>query len=159
MNDFQILVDLLKEKGLKISCAESCTGGMFASGIVSISDASKVLEQSFVTYSDNSKIDLVSVKKETIAQYGVVSEITALEMARGAAEKASADVGLGITGFAGPKSSPEDDTAGTVCFGFYVNGKTMTSTKQFGDVGRNVVRELYVIYACNTLIRLIRSFG
>ncbi len=159
MSDFQLLVDLMIEKGLKISCAESCTGGMFASGIVSIADASKVLEQSYVTYSDLSKINLVSVRKETIESFGVVSENTAFEMAKGAAECACADIGVGITGYAGPKSSAEDDFTGTVCFGFYVKGKTVTATKNFGDVGRNVVRELSVIYACNTLINLIKAYA
>ncbi|MBR3768124.1 MAG: CinA family protein [Clostridia bacterium] len=159
MNIFEELVKLLIEKKLTVSAAESCTGGRFASEIVSVPNASSVLEASFVTYSERAKTELVGVDADIINSFGVVSEKTAIEMAKGASEKAHSDIGVGITGYAGPSTDENDDTVGTVCFGFFVNGKTVSSTKHFGDIGRNAVRELSVIYAAQTLIKLIKTFG
>lgn len=159
MNSFEILVNELINKGLKVSAAESCTGGLFASGIVSVPDASKVLAASFVTYSDEAKCKLVGVNKKTIDEFTVVSENVAVEMAKGAAENGFAEAGVGITGYAGPASDENDTLVGTVCFGFYVNGKTVSSTKHFGNIGRNAVRELSAIYAADTLLRLVKLYG
>ncbi len=159
MKEFEELVLLLKEKGLKISAAESCTGGMFASYLVGVPDASKVLSASFVTYSEQAKTKFAGVSPEVIEKFGVVSEKVAVEMAKGACKSAGCEVGLGITGYAGPASSPGDTDAGTVCFGFAVNGITVSAEKHFGDIGRNAVRELSVLYAANTLTGLIRRFG
>lgn len=156
MNIFEELVGLLINKKLYVSAAESCTGGLFASNIVSVPDASRVLASSFVTYSEEAKCTFVNVNPETISCFGVVSEQVALEMARGASVKSKAQVSVGITGYAGPG---DDDYVGTVAFGFVVCGKTLSSTKHFGNVGRNVVRELSVQYAASTLINLIRKFG
>ena len=99
---FHELVNLLAQRGWTVCAAESCTGGLFAAGIVSVPDASKVLERSFVTYSEQAKTELVGVPPETIENFGVVSEETAAAMAEGAAAAAGADVGVGITGYAGP---------------------------------------------------------
>lgn len=159
MKEFEELVFLLKEKGLKISAAESCTGGMFASYLVGVPDASKVLSASFVTYSEEAKTKYADVNIATIEKYGVVSENVAVEMAKGVCKNNSAEVGLGITGYAGPSASSDDTDAGTVCFGFCVNGITVSSVKHFGDIGRNAVRELSVLYAANTLTTLIKKFG
>ena len=152
------LVNLLTDKKLKISAAESCTGGMFISSLVSVAGSSAVIGASYITYSDEAKIKTVGVSADTINTFGVVSENVALEMATGAAKAACADIGVGITGYAGPASDENDTTVGTVCFGFYIGGKTLTSTKHFGDVGRNVVRELSCVYATDMLIRLIGKF-
>lgn len=159
MEIFDELVSILIDKNLTVSCAESCTGGLFSSNIVSVTNASKVLSSAFITYSEDAKIKLVQVNKDSITNYGVVSEQVAVEMAVGAAKMSQADVAVGITGYAGPATDKNDDTAGRVCFGFYVNGKTVSSKKEFGDIGRNAVRELAVIYAAKTLISLIKRFG
>ncbi len=157
MNVFEELVQLLKAKGLYISSAESCTGGLFSSEIVSVSGASDVLSSSFVTYSEKAKTDILGVNPETISEYGVVSEIVAIEMARGVCKVSGADIGVAVTGYAGPASSADDDTAGTVCFAFSVNGKTVSSTKHFGDIGRNAVRNVAVFYMAETVISLINK--
>lgn len=159
MNSFEILVAELIKRNMTVSAAESCTGGLFSSGIVSVPDASKVISASFVTYSEESKINLVGVRKETIENFGVVSENVAIEMATGAMKAAGSNAGVGITGYAGPALSESDTTAGTVCFGFCVNGKTLTATKHFGNIGRNVVRELSAVYAAATLTKLVRCCG
>lgn len=157
MKIFEELVSLLKEKNFTVSAAESCTGGMFASCIVSVPDASKVLNASFVTYSVDAKCKIVNVNPETVSVYGVVSENVAVQMAKGAAEAADSNVGVGITGYAGPATDENDSTVGTVCFGFFVNGKTVSTTKHFGNIGRNVVRELSVEYAATTLVSLLKA--
>lgn len=157
MSIFEELVSLLREKRLYISSAESCTGGLFSSEIVSVSGASDILSSSFVTYSEKAKEDILGVRAETIEKYGVVSENVAIEMAKGVCRISGADIGVAVTGYAGPASSPEDDTAGTVCFAFSVNGKTISSTKHFGDIGRNAVRNVAVFYMAETLISLINK--
>ena len=158
MNFSDQLVNLLIEKNLKISAAESCTGGMFMSSLIGVAGSSAVIGASYITYSDEAKIRTVGVNAETINTFGVVSENVALEMAAGAARAACADIGVGITGYAGPAADNSDTNVGTVCFGFYVCGKTLTATKHFGDVGRNVVRELSCVYSIDMLIRLINKF-
>ena len=149
------LVKLLIEKKLTISAAESCTGGMFISKLIDIPGTSEIIGASYITYSDEAKVKAVGVNFATIENYGVVSEQVALEMALGASRTAGTDIGVGITGFAGPFDDDDDIDAGRVCFGFCINGKTVTATKRFGNVGRNVVRELSVIYAIDSLLRLI----
>jgi len=159
MTDVEQLVSLLLEKKLKISAAESCTGGMFISKLIDIPGTSDIIGASYITYSDDAKINTVGVKAETIEKFGVVSENTALEMAVGAMNTANSDIGVGITGFAGPSDDDNDPDAGKVCFGFSLKGRTVSSTKHFGNIGRNAVRELSCIYAIDTLIKLIKTFG
>ncbi len=159
LNTFEQLVKVLIDKKLHISAAESCTGGLFASYIVSVPDASQILSSSFITYSNDAKINILSVPASAIDEFGVVSEKVAVDMANGAIKLSGAEVGLGITGFAGPAYDENDDTVGTVCFGFVVNGKTASATKKFGNIGRNAVREIAAQYAAQTLISLIDKFG
>lgn len=96
------VVEKLIEKNLHISFAESCTGGMCCGTIINVTNASKVLDVSFVTYANEAKIEFLGVKADTILSNGVVSEEVACEMAQGVANAAKSDVGVGITGIAGP---------------------------------------------------------
>ena len=146
------LVEVLIAKGYKISFAESCTGGYLASSIIEVSGASQVIDMSFVTYSNESKIKLVDVLKTTIDKYGVVSEQVGLEMAIGAAKKASANIGVGITGNAGPTTDDRNNPVGMVCFGFFIDGDAISITKNFGNIGRNKVREAAVNYVFDVLL-------
>ena len=149
------LVDKMKEKNYKISFAESCTGGLCCGTLVNVTNASKVLDMSFVTYSNESKMKLIGVKADTILANGVVSEEVAYEMAEGAAATAGSEIGVGITGVAGPGGGTDKKPVGMVCFGFSVNGKTTTFTKQFGEIGRNQVRKSSVEFVFQTLIEMI----
>ena len=97
----EILVNKLIEHNYKIATAESCTGGLLAAKIVDVANASKVLDMSFVTYSNESKIELLGVSENLIKEFGVVSEEVALKMAYGVSKKANAEVGVGISGIAG----------------------------------------------------------
>ncbi len=148
---YQVVVNKLIEKDYHISFAESCTGGMACAALVSVADASKVLDVSFVTYANEAKIRYLGVDNATIVQYGVVSEEVARQMAQGVAKEAGSEVGVGITGVAGPGGGTKDKPVGMVCFGFYINGEVVTYTKQFGEIGRNEVREKSVAFVYEIL--------
>lgn len=151
----QEVVDLLIKKNYKISAAESCTGGLFAAKIVEISDASKVLDMSFVTYANEAKVKLVDVKEETIKEFGVVSEEVAIQMAKGVQKVSGSNVGVGISGIAGPTGDTATKPIGMVCFGIVINDKSLSFTKYFGNLGRNVVREYAVGVLFETLYMLL----
>lgn len=128
MDIFRELVNVLIEKKYTIACAESCTGGMFTSKIVDIPDASKVLNASVVTYSNEAKVKYANVSEETLEKFGAVSEEVAAEMAKGIAEAENAEVGIAFSGIAGPSGGTEDKPVGTVCIGYYICGKVQTET-------------------------------
>lgn len=118
------LVKKLALKGLSITTAESCTGGLIAGTIINAPGASAVLNEGYITYSNEAKVRLVGVSKETLNTYGAVSEQTALEMAVGAAKAANADVALSSTGIAGPGGGTKEKPVGLVYIGCCVCGKT-----------------------------------
>lgn len=150
-----LVVAKLIEKGYHISFAESCTGGLAAAALVSVADASKVLDVSFVTYANEAKVKYLHVREETIAECGVVSEEAAAQMAEGVAREAQSEVGVGITGIAGPSGGTEEKPVGTVCFGFFIRGRSYTYTRQFGNIGRNNVRTKSVEFAYKRLNALL----
>ena len=154
MRNFE-LVQLLINKNYKISCAESCTGGMLASSIVDVADASKVLDMSFVTYASEAKVSLIKVDEQVINKYGVVSEEVAFQMAKGVADKANSNVGVGITGLAGPSGGTKLKPVGMVCFGICINGDITTYTQYFGNIGRTNVRQKSVEFVIEKLIDLL----
>ncbi len=151
------VVDLLIEKGWHIAFAESCTGGLCCGTLVNVTNASKVLDMSFTTYANEAKIKLLGVSADTILKNGVVSEEVAYEMAQGVAKTASAEVGVGVTGVAGPGGGTAKKPVGMVCFGFSVNGETKTYTKLFGEIGRQQVRKSSVEFVFQTLIELLNN--
>lgn len=151
------VVNKLIDRGFHISFAESCTGGLCCGTLVNVSNASKVLDMSFVTYANEAKVELINVNPETIENYGVVSEQVAGEMCKGVAEKAHSEVGVGITGIAGPTGGTAKKPVGMVCFGFYVLGNVTTRTMQFGNIGRNEVRAKSVDFVFNTLAELLEK--
>lgn len=152
----QAIVDALAAKQWRISFAESCTGGLAAAGIVDIASASSVFDASFVTYANEAKVKLVGVSPASIEAWGVVSEQVALEMARGAAEQSGAQVGVGISGIAGPTGATPGKPVGMVCFGFYIDGAEYTATMQFGAIGRNAVRAASVDFVYDTLLEKLK---
>jgi nicotinamide-nucleotide amidase len=142
-----VLVELLKVNNLKISFAESCTAGLIASKIGEISGASDVFCESHVTYSNEAKNKLLGVKFDTLEQFGAVSSQTAVEMAQGVRNKSGADIGISVTGIAGPTGETPDKPLGLTYIG--VSYKDVTKAYKFifkGD--RNKNRELA---ACNAL--------
>lgn len=150
-------VRALIAKGWKISFAESCTGGLACARLVDVPDASKVLDASFVTYANEAKMSLLGVKEETLAACGAVSEETAFQMAEGICRANKSQVGVGISGIAGPSGGTAEKPVGTVCFGFCMDGKTFTVTKHFGDLGRLAVREKAVEFVFETLCKKLEE--
>jgi nicotinamide-nucleotide amidase len=153
----RIIVNILKDRGWHISFAESCTGGLAVARLVGVPDASWVLDASVVTYANEAKISYLGVSPETISAHGVVSEQVASEMAMGVAKNNHAEVGVGISGIAGPGGGTDTKPVGMVCFGFYVNGDVHSYTKYFGNIGRNQVREASVDFVYETLVSLLEN--
>lgn len=151
------LVNLLIKKGYHISFAESCTGGLCCAALVNVANASKVLDVSFTTYANEAKIKYLVVNESTIREFGVVSEEVAREMALGVANAAKSEVGVGVTGVAGPSGGTAKKPVGMVCFGFCINGETKTYKKYFGTIGRNEVRKASVEFVYQTLIELLNN--
>ena len=159
------VVNALIKHGLHISFAESCTGGLAAARIVDVPNASFVLEASVVTDANQAKVKFVNVAEESIADHGVVSECVALSMAKGAAAAANAEIGVGISGIAGPSGGSPEKPVGTVCFGFYFGGKAecgipkfeISKTMHFGAAGRQAVRNASVNFVFETLAELLRA--
>ena len=113
----EVVVRILKEKGLKITSAESCTGGLFPAALTDVAGASEVLSSAYITYSNESKINEVNVPAELIDKYGAVSPQVAEAMARGAKARAGADIAVSVTGYAGPEADPGHE-AGEAYIGF-----------------------------------------
>lgn len=149
------LVLKLKEKNMKIATAESCTGGMIASRIVNVPMASSVFNESIVTYSNEAKIKYLKVKEETIQKFGVVSEEVVKEMAEGIVKASGANIGIGVSGIAGPTGATETKPVGMVCFGFSINGKVQTFTKYFKG-SRMTVRKKSTKFAICKVLELIK---
>ena len=150
----QAVVDKLVELGYTIASAESCTGGMFASTIINVPCASKVINSSVVTYSNEAKQKYCGVKEQTIEQFGVVSEQVAIEMALGIAKESNANVGVSFSGVAGPGGGTKETPVGTVCMAFAINGQVQSYTKIFaGD--RMEVRQKCVDFALNKLLEIL----
>lgn len=118
----EILIDLAREKGLKIATAESCTGGNIAHAITAVAGASDVFTGAVVSYSNEVKISLLHVDAATIARLGAVSEPVAAMMAAGVIDACGADVAVATSGIAGPGGGTPEKPVGTVCMGVAVKG-------------------------------------
>lgn len=125
------LLDLLTKHNLTIATAESCTGGLVAGFLCDISGISEFFEEGYITYSEKAKTKNLDVSPELITTFGVVSEETALAMAKGAAKRADAVCAVSTTGVAGPTGGNEEIPVGTVCFGCVVDGHEFTETVHF----------------------------
>lgn len=148
----ECVISLLREKELTLTAAESCTGGLFMSRLINVSGASDVIKQGYITYSEEAKMNLIGVKKETIKKYGVVSVEVAKEMALGAANHGNAELAIGITGIAGPGGGTKKNPVGTVCIGCAVKGNVYAKRFVFSG-NREKVRELSVVFAMDMVRR------
>lgn len=157
MENAKKLVNLLIEKKLHITTAESCTGGMVASRIVDVANASKVFNVAYVTYANEAKEKYLNVDSKTIEKYGVVSEEVTKQMALGALKEANADISIVTSGIAGPTGGTEYKPVGMVCFGVGIKDNVYTSTKYFGNIGRNKVRSMATEYIIDFAIKLIEK--
>lgn len=108
------VVEHLAKMGMKVATAESCTGGMVAATIISVPGSSVVVDSSYVTYSNQAKMDILGVPDEDLRREGAVSEVVARKMAQGVRRAAGADVGVSATGIAGPDGGTIDKPVGLV---------------------------------------------
>ena len=141
-----VVVNMLSKHHYTIAAAESCTAGMFTARLVNVAGASDVLNESFITYANEAKMKYLGVKEETLNTVGAVSEETAKQMAEGVAKRAGSNVGVGITGLAGPGGETPEKKAGLVYISVSVNGKTKVSKYQFNG-NRQKVRQMAVCRA------------
>ena len=151
----ELAIDLgraLVARGWKVATAESCTGGLVAGAITDIAGSSEWFERGFVSYSNEAKIELLGVRRETLARFGAVSEATAREMAAGVLERSRADIGVAVTGIAGPGGGTPDKPVGLVWLAWAVrNGRVEATSRHFsGD--RAAVRGATVAVALAGLI-------
>lgn len=150
------LVALLLEKGMTITAAESCTGGLLAASIVSVSGASRVFPGSVVSYATRVKEELLSVDPEAVATYTVVSDPVARQMAQGARQLLGTDVAVSVTGVAGPTGGTEETPVGTVFVG--VATKDGAHARRFSFRGdRDEVRRQAVEAALSLAIQAAES--
>lgn len=151
----QVLLNLLKEKGLQLSVAESCTGGLAQKMITDVPGASESFLGGVVSYSNSLKQSLLDVSSKTLLEHGAVSEQCAQEMAQGIKNLTKSDVGISVTGVAGPDGGTREKPVGTVCFGFSDLQGTWSITHAFnGD--RESIRFKAAEFVLLTLIRHLR---
>ena len=148
--------ELLLSKGWKLAVAESCTGGMLGSMITDISGSSEYFVGGFVTYANETKIEQLGVPADLIENYGAVSEQVACKMAEGAALKTGAEVGIGITGIAGPTGGTNEKPVGTTYIGLTTPAGTEVTKFEFKD-DRKMNRYRAAFSALNLLFRKLRS--
>ena len=132
--------------GLAIACAESCTGGLLTSTLTDVPGSSSYVMGSIVSYSNDVKSRVLHVSEDTLASYGAVSEETAREMAEGVRKLMGTDIGVGITGIAGPDGGTAENPVGLVWFGFATKQRIWAKHYQFSG-SREEIRRQAVQYA------------
>lgn len=153
----ELVVDLLRKKALRLSSAESCTGGLFADSIISYPGASDVFDRSLVTYSNKAKREELGVREETLEKYGAVSGETAMEMARGVRQVSSSDIGVSVTGIAGPDGGSKDKPVGLVYVGFSTDMGDKYFKYNFGTRARDTIRKRSVVVMLQELLKLLQG--
>ena len=160
-NSVEILVEQLAERFLKISkrlvTAESCTGGGLAENLTRFPGSSSWFDCGFITYSNESKQDILSVSNETIEEFGVVSEEVALAMAEGALAQSSADYSVSITGIAGPDGGTDEKPIGTVCIAWCERSRGGNTTRINFEGDRQRVREQSCLLAMQGLLDILQK--
>ena len=157
----ETLVALLREKGLRVTTAESCTGGLAAAAITAVPGASEVFDGGLCTYAEVQKVALLGVSPKTLAEHTAVSEACAVEMARGARERMDADIAVSVTGYAGPDGGADGTPVGTVCFGISSCWGDRSLTRVFhtgGSMARAINRTRASQEALFQLLREARRF-
>ena len=151
------IIDLANLNKAVIASAESCTGGMLSSAITEVPGSSVIFECGFITYSNISKMELLSVKENTLNFYGAVSEEVAGEMAIGAINNSKANLAISITGIAGPGGS-NTKPEGMVCFSVASENEIkLTETKKWGALGRNIIRQKATLHGLRLLSRTLKK--
>ena len=144
-------VNILKQNNKTVATAESCTGGLLSTLITSVSGASAVFLLGVCSYSPKAKNEILKVKTETLKNYGTVSEFTAKEMAENVRQISGADIGLSVTGVAGPDPS-ENKPVGLVYIALSYQNNTHVKTLNIDNHGRDYIRKVVALEVFNLLI-------
>ena len=150
------LIKILSKKKLKISFAESCTGGLLASAVTSISGASKVFNLGLVTYSNQAKIKLLKVNKDIIQKYGAVSYECCLAMVNNLSKISKANINVSITGIAGPNGSTKQKPVGLVYIGIKKGLKTQIYKCLFKGKKRSSIQKATVKKTLNLILKIAK---
>ncbi|MFZ4063126.1 MAG: CinA family protein [Polynucleobacter sp.] len=154
------LASILISRGWTIALAESCTGGLVCATLTDLAGSSDWFERGYITYSNVAKTECLGVPVEMIESFGAVSKQVAKAMAEGVQAHAGVNIGVSITGIAGPTGGSPEKPVGTVCFGWAINDQINTissaTTKTMHFVGdRQAVREQSCCYVLSELIALL----
>jgi len=148
------LLDLAKQKSIRVVTAESCTGGMVAAAITSVSGSSDVFDRGFITYSAAAKVEMLGIDDELVRKFSVISSEVAEAMAEGAIKNSQAQLSVAITGIAGPKGGTKAKPVGLVYIASHYEGSTVCEEFHFaGD--RQEIRENAVQQALKLMISII----
>ena len=150
------LLSLLNEKNWRLAVAESCTGGLVSAAITDIPGISQVYAGSITSYANEVKENLLKVPADVLATAGAVSEECAGAMAEGVAGTMNCQAAVSTTGIAGPTGAVPGKPVGTVCMGYYINGKVFTETNHFSG-NRSEVRSAAVHRVLTHLIELLEQ--
>ena len=150
------LIKLLIKKKIKISVAESCTGGLLASTITSISGASKIFNLGLVTYSNQAKIKILRVNKNIIRKYGAVSHECCYAMVKSLSKISKADINVSITGIAGPKGSTKLKPVGLVYIGVKKGDKIQINKCLFKSKKRTLIQKATVKKTLDLILRITK---
>jgi len=149
------VVELLQEQGLTITTAESCTGGAVAARLINVAGISSVYKEGFITYSNEAKQKRLGVRIRTLNEFGAVSNETAFEMAKGVCQATKADVGIAVTGIAGPDGGSDDKPVGLVYIGCCVKRISKVTEHNFSG-SRSEIREQSVVAALELLVECLK---
>ena len=149
------LVKLLTKKKLTVSFAESCTGGLLASSITSISGSSKVFNMGLVTYSDNAKVKLLKVPKKTITKHGAVSYETCLSMVKNLSKISKSNISISITGIAGPNGGTKEKPVGLVYMGLKKGSKIIIKKNLFKSKKRISIQKATVNQTLKMILNIL----
>lgn len=162
-SEAQKLIDVASKKNITLATAESCTGGLIGAAITSISGSSKPFKGGIIAYDNAVKTKLLGVSPSVLGKYGAVSQKTAERMAAGAIERLGVDIAISVTGIAGPGGGSEDKPVGTVWMGLAVKTddkiKVTATLHNFGDIGRNKVRDVTCYEALKALNAYCETFS
>tara|TARA_B100000579_G_C22424350_1_gene662305 strand:+ start:108 stop:581 length:474 start_codon:yes stop_codon:yes gene_type:complete len=152
----QKLVKILIKKRLKISFAESCTGGLLSSYITSISGSSRIFTLGLVVYSNHSKINILKVPKRIIKKHGAVSYETCLSMVKNLSKISKANISISVTGIAGPKGGTKQKPVGLVYIGIKKGNKTSVKKYLFKNKKRNSIQRITANKALNLILNFTK---
>ena len=149
------IVKKLVKKKLKVSFAESCTGGLLSSSITSISGSSKVFNLGLITYSNKTKVDILKVPNKIIKKYGAVSEECCLSMVKNLSKISKANISISITGIAGPNGGTKLKPVGLVYIGVKQGSKILIKKNLFKNKNRISIQKITVRTALNIINNII----